>query len=231
MKKLFLIALAVISFKSIAQNPYNKFQEGGGRVIIEKPDNYKGTNYIYNEWNRGMLVLNDSIFSVQDYIKFDVFNNRVLIKNMKDLNEIIEIYDPSLTGFSLIDSENGLKHDFVKLSNAEVKNEITSNYFEIVFNLENKNYLLKQTQKYLFDPNKSKGVQAINNIPLEYKDKVTYYLKNKFGFYEKVFLNKKQVLSILNGHEAMVKKYLSSTKINFNKEHDVVKFANYYYTL
>ncbi|MBI9040618.1 hypothetical protein [Lutibacter sp.] len=231
MRKVFFAVVVLISSLSIGQNPLSLFQEGGGRIILEQTNDYKGELYIYNEWNKGMLVLNDSIFSVQDFVKYDAYNDRVLIKNMKNLNEIIEIYDNSLTGFSLIDAKSGVKHDFVKLDNSKFNEMVPGKYFEIVFNLENKNYFLKQSTKYLYDASKSKGSQPMNFIPLEYKDKVTYFIKNHSGLYEKVSLNKKSILNVLNEHSKLVSQYLSQHKMNLKKELEVVKFVNYYYSL
>lgn len=231
MRNLVFIATVFVFSTTIAQNPLNLFQEGGGRVILEQSHDYKGVNYVYNEWNKGMLVLNDSIFSAQDYIKYDAFNNRVLIKNMKNLNEIIEIYDNSLTGFSILETDKNLKHDFVKLQSSEFNEFNDGIYFEIVFNLENKNYLLKRTSKYLYDPSKSKGSQPMGHIPLEYKDNVEYYLKNNEGKYERVQLRKKDILSVLNKNSKLVSDYIKKKKISFYKEGDVVRLANYYYSL
>ena len=227
-KFLFFVLMCSIS---AAQNPLSLFQEGGGRIILEQKNEYKGNLYVYDEWNKGMLVLNDSIFSVQDYLKYDAYNDRVLIKNMKNLDEIIEIYDNSLTGFSILDPVNNMKHDFVKLNAAKFEDKVEGKYFEIVFNIEKTNYFLKRTSKILYDPSKSKGTQPINAIPLEYRDIVTYYLKNEKELYVEVKLNKKDIMAVLNKHTNVIANYIKKNKVSFKKESNILKLVNFYYSL
>ena len=231
MKSVKFLFFLLMSSLSVAQNPLSFFQEGGGRIILEQKNEYKGNLFVYDEWNKGMLVLNDSIFSVQDYLKYDAYNDRVLVKNMKNLDEIIEIYDNSLTGFSILDSKDNKKHDFVRLNVDKFENRVEGKYFEIVFNTENTNYFLKRTTKILYDPSKSKGTQPINAIPLEYRDIVTYYLKNEEEVYVEVKLTKKDILAVLNKHTSVIADYIKKNKLSFIKESDIMKLVNYYYSL
>lgn len=83
----------------------------------------------------------------------------------------------------------------------------------------------------LFDPNRSKGSQTINNLPLEYHDKITYYLKNADGLYEKIRLNKKDIMPFLIVQSEALQSYSKANKINFRKELDVMQLVNYYYSL
>jgi len=232
MKSIFGIILVFFFSTVFSQNTDNVTNiEESGRIIIKNNNKIKGNDFIYDEWNRGMLVLNDSVFSKQDYLKYDAYKNRVLIKNMKNLNEIIEVTDRTLTGFSILESEKNLKHDFVKLKSTSFEEYTETGFYEIVFNLQNTNYFIKRHTKVLFDPNRSKGSQTINNFPLEYQDKTTYYIKNAAGLYVKVRLKKKVILPILPLHTTMLKSYIKANKINFGKEIDVMQLVNFYYSL
>jgi len=191
----------------------------------------KGHDFVYNEWNRGMLVLNDSVFSKQDYLKYDALNDRVLIKSSNNSNEIMNITDRTLTGFSILDVTKNLKHDFVKLNGAHFKDNAASGFYEIIFNLSNTNYFIKKNKKIIFDPNRSKGTMAINNLPLEYKDNNSYYIKNSDGLYANVRLNKKSIKSVLTKNILKVNEFIKINKIKFKSEQDVMKLVNYYYSL
>lgn len=166
--KYFIYAGFLLTITSLfSQNGDNLAKEDRGNVIITQNNEIKGKDYLYDEWNKGMLVLNDSVFSVQDYLKFDVFKNRVFIKNMVNISEVIEINDQSLTGFSILEKDSNIKHDFVKLNKKYFTGDAENGFYEVVFNEQNTNFFIKRTSKILSDQNRSRGTQTINNFPLE----------------------------------------------------------------
>lgn len=229
MRKLVCISLFLIGVISYSQSPYSPIN-GSQKVIIENYTTVKGSEFIYNKWNKGVIVLYDSIFSVQEAIGYDAYKQRLLLK-LKGENEAIEIDDNLVTGFAFFDSNSGLKHDFVKLNSNNFEYVTQQGFFEIVYNLENKNYLIKKNEKILFDPNKSKGVEAINNLPLEFQDKTTYFIKNDKGSYVEVRLRKKDIKAVLKKHPNLLNTYITNRKVSFSKESDVVNLINYYYSL
>ncbi len=230
--KLFICTVFFLTFTSIfSQNGDNLAKEDRGNVIITQNNHIKGKDYVYDEWNKGMLVLNDSVFSVQDYLKYDALKDGVFVKNKKNISEVIEINDKSLTGFSILEKDGNIKHDFVKLQRKYFTGDAENGFYELVFNLQNTNYFLKKTTKIIYDPNRSKGTQTINNYPLEYQDKITYYIKNKDGLYSAIRLKKKEINTILNQHSKLIDAFVKSNKINYSKESDVAKLVNYYYSL
>lgn len=229
MRKLVCISLFLIGVISYSQSPYSPIN-GSQKVIIENYTTVKGSEFIYNKWNKGVIVLYDSIFSVQEAIGYDAYKQRLLLK-LKGENEAIEIDDNSVTGFAFFDPNSGLKHDFVKLNSNNFEYVTQQGFFEIVYNLENKNYLIKKVEKVLFDPNKSKSVEAINNFPLEFRDKITYFIKNEEGIYVEIRLRKKDIKAVLKHHTNLVNSYVSRGKFSFTNENDVVNLINYYYSL
>jgi hypothetical protein len=229
MKRFIYVGSLLTISTLFSQNGDNLAKEDRGRVIIVQSNEIKGKDYIYDEWNKGMLVLNDSVFSLQDYLKYDVLNDRVLIKSMSNIAEVIEINDKSLTGFSILDKNRNIKHDFVMLQRRNFVNKADNGFYELVLNLQNTNYFIKRTTKIIFDPNRSKGTQTINNYPLEYQDKITYYIKNKDGLYEEVRLKKKEINTILDLHPNEIDVFVKTNKINYSSEGDVMTLVNYYY--
>ncbi|MCF6212735.1 MAG: hypothetical protein L3J45_01780 [Flavobacteriaceae bacterium] len=230
MKSVFNLFFVLFFSSVFSQNPYGSVFSGE-MLIIDYRGSFKGKSFIYDEWNRGMLVLNDSVFSKQDFLQYDTYKNRVLIKNIDNLKEIIEITDKSLTGFCIIEKKRNLKHDFVKLNSSDFKGFTESGFYEIVFNIQNTNYFIKRNTKILFDPNRSKGTMTHNNLPLELKDKTIYYIKNNNGLYVKVRLKRKDIKAVLTENTKLIDTYIKREKIRMSKESDVMKLVNYYYSL
>ena len=101
-----------------------------------------------------------------------------LIVGMGEGRGII-IDDKAITGFTINKTDNLNKHFYVRLepSQFDDKNR-TSHFYEVVSNLEKTNYLIKDVQKYLFDPNRGNGYQSENNLPIEWKKRTYYFIKN-----------------------------------------------------
>ena len=215
----------------VAQSTDNLWKGERGRIIIPTDSGIKGNDFLYDEWNNGILVLFDSVFSEQKYLKYDAYLDRILIKNINNIDEIIEITDNSITGFALIEKKNNVKHDFVRLKKEHFSDESVEGFYEVVFNFERTNYFLKKNTITVFDPNRSEGSQTINNLPSEYKNKITYYIKNDADLYVKTRLAKKKIKEILSDHTKLVDTFIKSNKISFSDEGDVMKLINYYYSL
>ncbi len=234
MKKLFFI-FALTSFIAFSQtnNPITTDNEnfsGDTILLITENNTINGSKYLLEDWNEGYIILSDSIFSHQDNILFDQLEGAIVLK-AKD-GSGFKVRDYSVTGFVIEEKGKYIKHYFSKVPRSSFKNaENKTKFYEVVNNLTKTNYLIKDTQKYVFDPNLSKGAGTNNNFAREYKEKTTYYLKNKSEKYVKTRLSKKAVLKSLGDKTSELKKYISSNKINFKNEFDVVKVLNYYHKL
>lgn len=230
MKKISCIILALLALPAFSQRIDNLSKGDRDRIEFSQERGIIGSEYLYDTWNKGMLVLNDSVFSHQRFLNYNASLDKLLMRESLN-SEIIEIYDRDLTGFS-IEEHQSLLHNFLLLTDKDFEDpENNDGFYEIVSNLNNTAYLIKKNVKLLFDPNKSKGTQAINNVPLEYKEKHYYYLKNDANVYVKIKLNKKSVKSTLTAHSSEVEKFIKAKRIKFNNEDDIVKLANYYYSL
>ena len=230
MNKFTCIILALLALPAFSQRNDNLSK--GDRALIEISQEHEiiGSEYLYDGWNKGMLVLNDSVFSYQSFLNYNAARDQLLMR--KSINdEIMEIHDRDLTGFS-IEESHSLSHNYLLLTDKDFEQpENNDGFYEIVNNLNNTAYLIKKNIKLLFDPNKSKGTEAMNNVPLEYKEKHYYYLKNDADVYVKIKLNKKSVKSILTANSSQVDKFIKAKKIKFSNEMDIVKLVNYYYSL
>lgn len=228
MNKFCSIILVLLAMPAFSQRIDNLSKGDRDRIEFSQEREIIGSEYLYDGWNKGMLVLNDTVFSYQSFLNYNAKTDQLLMrKSMND--EIIEIYDRDLTGFS-IEEHRGLPHNYLFLTDKDFEQpESNEGFYEVVSNLNNTTYLIKKNVKLLFDPNKSKVTQAINNVPLEFKEKHYYYLKNDADVYVKIKLNKKSVKSVLTTHSLELDTFIKVKKIKFNNEADIVKLANFYY--
>ncbi|WP_372755460.1 hypothetical protein [Mariniflexile sp.] len=225
-----IILIVVLCFISIdAQNLDNLGERSLHRIIITPNNEIKGKDYIYNEWNKGELFIKDSVVMKQEFLKYDVYNDRILIKFRDNPIEIVAIEDEKIKGFVIFDS--GLNHYFVMLDGINFVDTVKNGYYEILGNNFKSNFLIKKNIKVVFDPNRSKGSQTINNLPLEFQDKTIYYLKNADGLYEEVRLKEKDFMQILNSNQEATSNFIKENKLRFTKEEDVIKIVDYYYSL
>ncbi len=233
MKKLLLTFFIIPTFL-IAQdnNNYNNdlLNNTGTELRINYHTENKGNPYLYDEWKEGYLVINDTVISPQKKIQVDLEKGELIVGIGEGRGTIID--DKAITGFAINKDNSVNKHLYIRLEPSQFENrDRTSHFYEVISNLEKTNYLVKEVQKYLYDPNKSRGYQTENSLPMEWKKRTYYFIKNSSGKYIKTKLNKKAVLKVLSNKNKEVKSYVASNKINFKKEHDIVKVLNYYHSL
>jgi len=148
MRYLFYLVF-VFCFSSVfAQNaPDNLYREYKAWIDIKDTEGIQGTKFMYGDWNQGMLVLSDSLFFRQNYLAYDAQEGKILIKKEENSATVFEVNDINLTGFSIIENQNNVKHDFVSLSSKHFKDQNSHGYYEIVNNVYKTNYLIKNTKK------------------------------------------------------------------------------------
>jgi len=232
MKYLLFLLCALLSLESFGQNPSdNLYNECKAWIDIKDTKGVQGSEFLYGDWNRGVLVLNDSLFFMQNALAYNAFNSKIFIKKEDTKETVFEVNDASLTSFSIIENNTRIKHDFVRLLKKDFKEGNSMGYFEIINNRFNTNYLIKNPKIVIYDPNKSKGTAAINNYPLEFKEEVTYYIKDEANLYVEVNLRKKDIMPFLKLYPSKINSYIKSKKISFNDEQEVGQLVNYYYSL
>ena len=233
MKKIFFI-FALTSFVGFSQNlpisTDNETLSGDPMLILTENGTIEGSKYMLDNWSEGYVILSDSILSHQNNMHFDQMEGALILKSQG--KGAFKVKDNNVTGFLIQGKREYSKHYFAKINRSSFKTPpSTTKYYEVVNNLTKTNFLIKDVQKYVFDPNRSKGVGANNNFPSVYKEKTVYFLKNKDGKYVKTKLNKKAVLKNLSDKSSELKHFILSNKINFKNEHDVVKLLNHYHSL
>lgn len=233
MKYFFLLLLPSICF---AQIEYSVQTDGHARFAntntfqLRYKTEDKGNRYLYDSWKEGYYILNDTVLYSHKKMQIDLEKGLLVIGN--DDGTAILIRDKNVTDFAINTKDNLGKHYYTRVpASAFEDTNRTSHFYEINSNLNETNFLLKEQEKYLFDPNLSKGYQTQNNLPKEWKVRTNYYVKNKNGIYVKSKLNKKQLLEVMDDKSSELKSYTKSKKLSFSDEDDVVKILAYYHSL
>jgi len=188
----------------------------------------KTTPFLYDQSKEGYLIINDSIISSQKKIRYNLETGELFIGSKSGKSFLLS--GESITGFVINKNDENSRRVFTKINSGDFENiEIKRNFYEMIFDNKGEDYLIKDVKKYIFGLKKNGGVQT--NFPSEYKERTSYYIKNKSGKYVKTKLRKKNILRILEDKNSEIKAFASSNKINFKKEHDVVIVLTYYHTL
>ena len=232
MKKLLFI-LALIPVFTFAQHPkaiptddFNSTNFSSDQQFFDVKT--KTTAFLYDQSNEGYLIINDSISSSQKKIRYNLETGELFIGSEKGKSVLLT--GQSITGFVINKNEENHRRVFTKISiDAFESPDIKRGFYEIIFAEEGADYLIKEVKKYTFGLKKNDGVQT--NFPSEYKETVSYYIKNKSGKYVKTKLRKKNILRILEDKNLDIKAFASSNKINFKKESDIARVLDYYHKL
>lgn len=188
----------------------------------------KTSPFLYNQWEEGYLIINDSIISSQKKMHFNLETGELIIGS--ETGKSVVLSGESLTGFVINENGENSRRIFTKINKEDFeKSDITRSFYEMILNEEGTDYMIKDVKKYVLGLDKNKGSQS--HLSIEYKKKISYYIKNDFGKYIETKLNKRNVLKVLEGKNAEIKAFATSNKINFNKENDVLKVLDYYHTL
>ncbi|PCI11747.1 MAG: hypothetical protein COB73_01265 [Flavobacteriaceae bacterium] len=231
---IFILLITPLFLIGQAKNSNNYQDDLLNNTGLELRINYKtenkGTPYLYDEWKEGYLVINDSVISPQKKIQIDLEKGELIVGIGEGRGTIID--DKAITGFAITKDNSINKHLYARLEPMQFEDsDRTSHFYEVVSNFQKSDYLIKEEQKYLYDPNKSRGYQTENSFPMEWKKRTYYYIKNSSDKYVKTKLNKKAILKVLADKSREMKSYVGSRKINFKKEEDVVKVLVYYHSL
>lgn len=190
----------------------------------------KGNPYLYDTWKEGYYILNDTV--VFTYEKMQVDLEKGLLVLGKEDGKAILIRDQNLTDFAISTEDNRGRHYFKRFDASRFEDTArTSHFYELVSAMGSTEYVLKEVEKYLFDPNISKGYQTQNNLPNEWKSYTYYYIENGDGIYVKTKLNKKSILKVLADQSSSIKSFVSEEKLSYSKEADVEKIMAYYHSL
>lgn len=185
----------------------------------------KGNKYYTDSWAKGTLIINDSIYSAQSKIQYDLVKGEVLINSDNVNNTGFIINDKSLTGFQILKKDK-LGY-FIRANKENFIHPIKKDFLFDPFPSNKEKFILIDLSKKLIEPKIAKNhYSSIKNYS-EYKERKNYYILNRENRYIKVKLKKKQVIKAL-GNEA--KEIINEHKIDVKKINELHKLLKIYHS-
>lgn len=206
-----VLALLITGTASLKAQTFVSYTSvsGGGTIDsnLNKRDAVQGSTFLFKDWNNSarLFCTDQRIFDVEN-INFDLKNDNFASMISKD---------------SIFIFDNIFK---VKINNRQFVN-LKNKFYETMYSSNNnfvflKEYLLK------IEPELHKITNTVIG-PGKYNTENKYYIY-KDGDIEKLTLNKKHILEIVNSKESLVIKYVKSNRLSFSSEEDIVKIFQFY---
>jgi hypothetical protein len=227
-KAITIICSALFLFSCLSAQNYKLIKvEAGTKVIDKFPYSVR---YLYPQFNDGLI-----------YMKTGVTNSSKFNYNLL-LGEIEFIQDKDTLIFSR-------KKDINILTVAQDTFIYRNGYLKLIHSgsvkvcLKDKIKLIDIVKKgAMGTPNRTSSVDSYSSLPLdgkiydiinaddmEFRRTVEFYILTPAG--DLIDFRKKNVLELYPQKEAEIQKYLKTNKVNFEKQEDLLKFADFLSTL
>lgn len=175
----------------------------------------KGSPYAFNDWCKCEVIATDNSIAKYNKVQFNLEKNQLITYN----NGIPSVIPTNkITSFTATDKNSIRQFTYIDKSNFIDSNE--NKLYEV---FSTKNYLIKETTKYVQTSSDDSG-------KMYYKKRTSYYILNSSGKYVKTKLSKKHLLKTLKDKEKDVLKYIKENKLSY-KEKDVSKILSFYHSL
>lgn len=190
----------------------------GGSWIPAKPANtyIKGSQYLFNSWaGRYTVVSKKGVISQTLNLNYNIMSKKLESYIAKD-----SVFQYDLEQFDYIEKYNS-KYKVFKNNQLEgLFQELFSNgkiafYKEVIVSVQ-EGTINPLTQELIGEN--------------EYVKKNIYFINSKEKF-EKIKLNKKDILKSLLDKEELIKTYVKENMLTYSSEEDVIKILTYYNTI
>lgn len=231
MKKSIFLVFAIFTgiIYSQKNDPgYNGLNVTFMRSDIKKEANGPINNRFYSEnWIKGILDIEKKGEVLQDKINYDLVTGELHITKQK--NGFI-ILDKNILRF-VLKSETENVHFIRKDKNNFVDKSIERDYFLNPFPASNNQFVIIDFRRVLNESkNQNDGFTDVNNLK-KYKNRSHYYILNSNDKYEKIKLNKKNVLKVLSDKEKELTIFIKANKLKVKKIEDLQRILHYYHSL
>ncbi|GAB3202062.1 hypothetical protein ABID22_003711 [Pontibacter aydingkolensis] len=226
---LFLIPCAFASQVLFAQQA--SLHDINGKAVQAFDSRYtgiKGTPYFLPGWSKANLVISSkTIFENLD-VKYNVIDNNLLYRTDKGEEKVISANQ--VNSFVLKDSTSAQRFVFKKLENVTGIDPKFAPQFCVMLHEGNSSQLVLMPVKRFIKADFT-GAYSAERTSDEIVNEYVYYFINKNKKAEKVKLNKKSLLSVVNDKQNEVKAYIDKQKLDTSTEKGWLKALSYYETL
>lgn len=203
--------LGSVGYKGVVST-YNAAYEG-----------IKGSPFIFEDWQDGAVLQNDSILYKGLSLKYDAYKDELLYLNTRN-NTPMVMDKNDITSFTLAGSDISSSKVFVKIPYDGKKV-----FMQLIYEGKKIDFL-KQYVKML----READYQGAYNADRPYDEFVegdSYFLRLKSGEMEKIKLNRNNIIKSFPDKQQELKSYAKKNDMKLNNEQDVIKLIKYYKTL
>lgn len=181
--------------------------DAGNHAVVKTYDQryegVRGTPFLQGEWLPGEVWTSSGSHIKKALLKYDAYKDELLFQ-MKGYTQVA--IKTNVTAFLLLDAEQGDSLYFVKKTIAlPGSRQLANEYFQLLY--DGPSQLLKKHSKVLQRAD-YQGAYSSGKTYDEFISETQYYLRLPTGSYQKVKLNKKSLLKILDQHPQALKSYL-----------------------
>ncbi len=246
MKKYFLAVPFILAMQlSYAQNNKNtkaltgQFAEdnlralvmnGGSmaRLVDTRYDGVKGTPFFLEQFGLATINMVDSKTYDQIRFNYNVMDNTLHYKDEKKNERILP--NTQISNFILADSINSVKYHFASLNKITGVDPKHSGRFSIILFDGNTMSLTMIPEKQLLKAD-YKGGYSSEVTHDEFINVKSYYVIRNKNTAEKIKLNKKNLLTVLESKRAEVERYMKKENIDATTEKGWIKTIAYFETI
>jgi len=182
----------------------------------------KGTPFVFEEWLKGIVLLKDSTLFKGLSLKYDAYNDELVILNTKNNTPMVMDKTP-ISAFTLATSELTPSMLFVKVPYDE------KNFFMQLIYEGKRIDFLKQYKKRL----RKADYEGPYNAGIPYDEFIegnNYFLRFPTGKMEKTKLNRRSIIKSFPNKQQELKSFAKKNNMNLDNEQDVIKLIKYYIT-
>ena len=225
---LFLLPLSLLAQNSL--DATINLQQGSSFNLTKK-SNIEGTPYLFEDWQSGNIIQNDTNYIPKAKLQFNAYSNEIIIGDSRFSDKGFYVTDKSVTGFVI--KNDVFFTTYQKINGSQFLSPKSKNlYYETITDVKNKKpYLIIEHQKVIFDPSISNSAAIDTNEASEYKLKKQYYILNKDNKYVKINLSKRSVFKIFKDKNSEMKSYLKKHSFKFKNKEKLNEFVIYYHSL
>lgn len=227
MKKIYLVTIFMILnvvnlFAQYANAQGNMDGRIPGRPFVpEASKNIDGSPYLYKDFSKGSLLLDDNKTIVNNLqIKFNVFRGTL---TYNDENGIEMVPNNPIRRFTI---ENNGKISIFQSGFPAIDKWDSNTYYEVL-NQGGETFILKKLSKTLISKKEYNSAKVTDS----YLDDVKYYVFTKSKELVKFKTDKKSFASYFGDKEVALMDYVRENKISLKTDADLGRLFDYYNSL
>jgi len=216
----FLVLISNIAFGQISLESRTTLEEnfkGSNNYIYTSSKSFegiKGHPYLFEQWSMGSFLLADSSMFDNLELKYDIFNELLVVKDPVSGREVVP--DPmTVLHFKIADRE------FVQLFPEDGSLE-KERYWENIYS--GKSFLFKHISKYMKEAD-YKGAYSSNKAYDELVENKPVYLYSGEQYIQ-VKLSKKGFQKLFEDNDNALE-YIKKEKLNFKNENSAIRLLTY----